>query len=226
MSLLRTTATWLACSLTACAPSLDWREVRPDDSGVLALFPCKPASHARALPLAGSTVRFVLYACAAGGATWGLGFAELGDPARVAAALTELREQAARNIAARGIDIDDVTHIVNFDLPEVPETYVHRIGRTARAGASGFALSFCDEEEGDLLRAIERLIRREIPVIEGHPYELPGGRPRAGSSPSPMALMQQRRDERRRNERGGESGGHGGAGARGRGRGARSGRRR
>jgi ATP-dependent RNA helicase RhlE len=131
------------------------------------------------------------------------------------------RVLVATDIAARGIDIDDVTHIVNFDLPEVPETYVHRIGRTARAGASGFALSFCDEEEGDLLYGIERLIRREIPVVEGHPYELRGGRPRPGSSPTPQALMQKRRDERR------HAGGGGGDGhARGRARGAGSGRRR
>ena len=139
------------------------------------------------------------------------------------------RVLVATDIAARGIDIDDVTHIVNFDLPEVPETYVHRIGRTARAGASGFALSFCDEEEGDLLRAIERLIRREIPVIEGHPYELRGGRPPAGSSPSPQALMQRRRDERRQLEQRKAGDGHGGGGGGG-GRSARgragSGRRR
>jgi ATP-dependent RNA helicase RhlE len=126
------------------------------------------------------------------------------------------RVLVATDIAARGIDIDDITHVVNFDLPEVPETYVHRIGRTARAGASGFALSFCDEEEGDLLRAIERLIRREIPVVDGHPYALAGGRPAVGSSPSPQTLMQRRRDERRRNERGGQprsqGGGHGHAG--------------
>jgi ATP-dependent RNA helicase RhlE len=139
----------------------------------------------------------------------------------------ENRVLVATDIAARGIDIDDVTHIVNFDLPEVPETYVHRIGRTARAGASGFALSFCDEEEGDLLRAIERLIRREIPVIEGHPYELPGGRPRAGSSPSPQALMQMRRDERRKQQQGGQGGArHGGGGGGRGGRGGGSGRRR
>ena len=74
-------------------------------------------------------------------------------------------------VTARGIDIDEITHIVNFDLPEVPETYVHRIGRTARAGASGFALSFCAADERDLLTAIERLTRRQIPVIEGHLYE-------------------------------------------------------
>ena len=83
----------------------------------------------------------------------------------------QIRVLVATDIAARGIDIDEITHIVNFDLPEVPETYVHRIGRTARAGASGFALSFCAADERDLLDEIERLIRKRIPVIEGHPYE-------------------------------------------------------
>ena len=120
------------------------------------------------------------------------------------------RVLVATDIAARGIDIDDVTHIVNFDLPEVPETYVHRIGRTARAGAAGFALSFCDEEEGDLLRGIERLIKRTLPVVEGHPYELRGGRPAAGSSPSPQARMQQRRDAHRGGGGGGRAGARGG----------------
>lgn len=69
----------------------------------------------------------------------------------------------ATDIAARGIDIDLVTHVVNYELPEVPEAYVHRIGRTARAGASGFAISLCDGEERDLLRAIERTTRQQIP---------------------------------------------------------------
>ena len=82
-----------------------------------------------------------------------------------------IRVLVATDIAARGIDIDEITHIVNFDLPEVPETYVHRIGRTARAGASGSALSFCAPDARALLDAIERLTRRTIPVIEGHPYE-------------------------------------------------------
>lgn len=100
MRSLRSAATVLACGLSACAPALDWRDVRPDQSGVVALFPCKPASHARTLPLAGASVRFVLYACAAGDATWSLGFAELSDPARVGPALDQLREQAALNIAA------------------------------------------------------------------------------------------------------------------------------
>jgi ATP-dependent RNA helicase RhlE len=81
------------------------------------------------------------------------------------------RVLVATDIAARGIDIDDVTHVINFDIPEVPETYVHRIGRTARAGAAGMALSFCDAEERADFRAIEKLTRQQIPVVEGHPYE-------------------------------------------------------
>jgi ATP-dependent RNA helicase RhlE len=75
----------------------------------------------------------------------------------------------ASDIAARGIDIDDISHIVNFDLPNEPETYVHRIGRTARAGATGIAVSFCDSEERSYLKSIERLIRKEIPVRKDHP---------------------------------------------------------
>ncbi|MDB4965418.1 MAG: helicase [Myxococcales bacterium] len=82
----------------------------------------------------------------------------------------ESRVLVATDIAARGIDIDDITHVVNFDLPNVPETYVHRIGRTARAGASGVALSFCDAEERGFLRDIERLIGRKIDVIKEHAF--------------------------------------------------------
>jgi ATP-dependent RNA helicase RhlE len=82
-----------------------------------------------------------------------------------------IRVLVATDIAARGIDIDDVTHVVNFDVPEVPETYVHRIGRTARAGAAGMALSFCEAEERADWRNIEKLIRQDIPIVEGHPYE-------------------------------------------------------
>jgi ATP-dependent RNA helicase RhlE len=72
----------------------------------------------------------------------------------------------ATDIAARGIDIDGVSHVVNFELPEVPEAYVHRIGRTARAGAEGEAISFCDSEERDLLRAIEKLTKQAIPAVD------------------------------------------------------------
>lgn len=83
-----------------CSPALDWREVRPDDSGAMLLMPCKPASHARRLPLAGTPVAWTLYACSAGGVTWALGFADLGDPARVGAALGELEAAALDNIGA------------------------------------------------------------------------------------------------------------------------------
>ncbi|MCI4677705.1 DEAD/DEAH box helicase [Rhodoblastus acidophilus] len=72
----------------------------------------------------------------------------------------------ATDIAARGIDVDGVSHVVNFELPEVPEAYVHRIGRTARAGAEGEAISFCDHEERDLLRGIEKLTKQTIPTTD------------------------------------------------------------
>ena len=87
----------------------------------------------------------------------------------------KLRALVATDIAARGIDIDGLTHVINFDLPNVPETYVHRIGRTGRAGASGKALSFCDHEEKEYLRDIQRLIKREVPVNAEHPYVMTGG---------------------------------------------------
>jgi len=74
------------------------------------------------------------------------------------------RVLVATDIAARGIDVDGVTHVVNFELPEVPETYVHRIGRTARAGAEGVAISLCDNGERHLLRAIEKTTRQQIPT--------------------------------------------------------------
>ena len=77
----------------------------------------------------------------------------------------KLRVLVATDVASRGIDIDGVSHVFNFDLPMEPEAYVHRIGRTARAGASGHAIAFCDREERDLLRGIERLLRKPIPVL-------------------------------------------------------------
>jgi ATP-dependent RNA helicase RhlE len=78
----------------------------------------------------------------------------------------------ATDIAARGIDIDELTHVINYELPNIPETYVHRIGRTGRAGASGIALSFCDEEEIEFLKDIHKLIAKEIPVEDAHPYPM------------------------------------------------------
>jgi ATP-dependent RNA helicase RhlE len=92
------------------------------------------------------------------------------------------RVLVATDIAARGIDIDGITHVINFDLPNIPESYVHRIGRTGRAGAAGIALSFCDTEERAFLKDIERTIRRNVPVVGDHPF-------RSGSSaPATTAL--------------------------------------
>ena len=81
-----------------------------------------------------------------------------------------IRALVATDIAARGIDVDGITHVVNYDLPEEPETYVHRIGRTARAGTDGDAISFCAARERDFLRDIERMIRKAIPVDTNHRY--------------------------------------------------------
>ena len=81
------------------------------------------------------------------------------------------RVLVATDIAARGIDISELSHVFTYDLPEVPETYVHRIGRTARAGADGTAVSFCAPEEKEYLAGIEKLNRRQIPVVSGHPWD-------------------------------------------------------
>lgn len=83
---------------------------------------------------------------------------------------SQTRVLIATDIAARGIDIDDLTHVINYELGDVPETYVHRIGRTGRAGNSGIAIAFCDEEEKDNLKAIQKLIGFSIPVVEVHPF--------------------------------------------------------
>ena len=84
----------------------------------------------------------------------------------------QLRVLVATDIAARGIDIDELSHVFNFDLPEVPETYVHRIGRTGRRGMSGIAVAFCDVAEKPLLKDIEKLIGKRVPVVEKHPYPM------------------------------------------------------
>jgi ATP-dependent RNA helicase RhlE len=89
-----------------------------------------------------------------------------------------LRALIATDIAARGIDIDELAFVINFDLPNVPEAYVHRIGRTGRAGASGRALSFCESEERPYLADIERLIKQLVPVVAEHPYPSSLGLPR------------------------------------------------
>jgi ATP-dependent RNA helicase RhlE len=82
----------------------------------------------------------------------------------------KLRVLVATDIAARGIDVDGITHVINFDLPNEPESYVHRIGRTARAGNEGIAISFCDSEERAFLRDIEKTIRRQVAVDADHPF--------------------------------------------------------
>lgn len=85
------------------------------------------------------------------------------------------RVLVATDIAARGIDVPELSHVILYDLPEVPETYVHRIGRTGRAGRGGKAISFCDETETDLLRDIEKLIQVKVPAVKDHPYLLKEG---------------------------------------------------
>ena len=84
------------------------------------------------------------------------------------------RVLVATDIAARGIDIDELTHVINYELPNVPETYVHRIGRTGRAGAKGVAFSFCDWSEKIFLSDIQKLIRKQIPVVRSHLHDVPG----------------------------------------------------
>ena len=84
----------------------------------------------------------------------------------------KLRCLVATDIAARGLDIEDLSHVFNYNLPEVPETYVHRIGRTGRAGRGGEAISFCDFGEKPLLKDIEKLIGRKVPVLEDHPFPM------------------------------------------------------
>ena len=85
---------------------------------------------------------------------------------------SKTRVLVATDIAARGIDVDDLSHVINFELPNEPETYVHRIGRTGRAGASGTALSFCDAEETAYLVGIQKLISKAVPVVDNHPYPM------------------------------------------------------
>jgi len=103
------------------------------------------------------------------------------------------RVLVATDIAARGIDIDDLTHVINFDLPDVPETYVHRIGRTGRAGASGIAISFCDYEEKISLNDIQKLIGKKITIVKDHPYDV------ALMHPQEQSALQNSSANKRRN---------------------------
>ncbi|OXE35884.1 MAG: RNA helicase [Phenylobacterium zucineum] len=135
----------------------------------------------------------------------------------------EVRALVATDIAARGIDIDAVSHVVQFELPNVPESYVHRIGRTARAGAGGSAVAFCGEEERNLLRDIQKVTRQTIPaedrrrdrglsVMTAHmPVEAPAGeRKPEGRSDLPPGLRKQRtRSVRTGGQGAGQGGSHG-----------------
>lgn len=98
-----------------------------------------------------------------------------------------LRVLVATDIAARGIDIDELAHVINYDLPNVPETYVHRIGRTGRAGNIGTAISFCSAEERTELKDIQKLIDKTIPVIHEHPFAANAH----VAAPAPAARQQQ-----------------------------------
>jgi ATP-dependent RNA helicase RhlE len=86
--------------------------------------------------------------------------------------LQKTRVLVATDIAARGIDVEELSTVINYELPNVPETYVHRIGRTGRAGASGKSISFCDIDEKEFLKDIQKLIAKSIPVVEDHPYPM------------------------------------------------------
>ncbi|MBK8158586.1 MAG: DEAD/DEAH box helicase [Rhodospirillaceae bacterium] len=126
----------------------------------------------------------------------------------------------ATDIAARGIDVDGISHVVNYDLPLEPESYVHRIGRTARAGATGIAISLCDGEERSLLRDIEKVVRMKIPVVDDHPLaKSSGGEAASGEQITLHRAQSIRQDQERTQERnpgrgprrgGGNGGGHSG----------------
>ena len=97
----------------------------------------------------------------------------------------KVRVLVATDIAARGIDIEELSHVINYDLPNEPETYVHRIGRTGRAGLSGIALSLCDFDEMAYLKDIEKLIRQKIEVVDGHPWPMQIFEPAPPKQPRP-----------------------------------------
>lgn len=138
-------------------------------------------------------------------------------------ALNNFKERKTRilvatDIAARGIDIEELSHVINFDLPEVPETYVHRIGRTGRASHGGIAISFCSHAEKPLLRDIQKLISKSIPEVKNHPYplvdtapEVKTRSPRRPSTNKPVVQENVRRERRKlepkkkKNEKSGNS---------------------
>ena len=123
-----------------------------------------------------------------------------GQRERVLAAFRtgKVRTLVATDIAARGIDVDGISHVVNFDLPNVPETYVHRIGRTARAGAEGIAISLCDAEEMPFLRDIEKLIRISLPMTDRRAHPQRAEAPAVKAAPGRHHANEHRGQQRRR----------------------------
>jgi superfamily II DNA/RNA helicase len=118
----------------------------------------------------------------------------------------DVKTLVATDIAARGIDVDGISHVVNFDVPKLPETYVHRIGRTARAGADGVAISLCDGDEVAFVRDIEKLIRVSIPVSDRRTHhsraeERPAKIGNNRAAPDRSAKRRRRRDEASRKQR-------------------------
>ncbi|HIM92772.1 MAG: DEAD/DEAH box helicase [Candidatus Thalassarchaeum betae] len=115
-----------------------------------------------------------------------------------------LQVLVATDVASRGIDVSDISHVINLDLPNEPEVYVHRIGRTGRAGQAGITIAFCDENEGEYLREIEKMIRQDIPVDEDHPFHSEKARSRKGNK---APKKQQNRGRGRHQPRNGKSDG-------------------
>jgi len=108
----------------------------------------------------------------------------------------KIRVLVATDIAARGIDIDKLSHVFNFDLPDSPETYVHRIGRTGRAGLEGVSITFCDEDEKKYLKGVEKLIGKKIPVVENHKFSLRDSAPttvKSAEKRTPHTIVPQNR---------------------------------
>ena len=108
----------------------------------------------------------------------------------------------ATDVASRGIDVSDISHVINLDLPNEPEVYVHRIGRTGRAGQGGIAIAFCDENEGEFLRNIEKTIRQKIPVDEDHPLHSEKAKSRKGEKAPKRRQNRGRRGGGRRQSQG------------------------
>jgi ATP-dependent RNA helicase RhlE len=113
-----------------------------------------------------------------------------------------LQVLVATDVASRGIDVSDISHVINLDLPNEPDVYVHRIGRTGRAGQGGIAIAFCDENEGEYLRGIEKTIRQDIPVDEDQPFHSENARSRKGNK---APKKQQNRGRGRRHPRNNKS---------------------